>query len=608
MKKGLIIIISTILISALILNYVNKMDDGQLRANAMLLTEIQPQLTMQQARDLIGMATAVLVIHSCDDTDDGMDYEHYGEVTVSYSYGVLSATKTFQDQCTSKNLLFEQYCKDGKYYNIFTNCKYGCRFGECSASPEDENMATKCQDYDGGIDYYVASGVYGLDRTKTYQVVNDSCYRNGVPVNYCYGQNCNLREYGCRGDYITYYTTNCTYGCEYGACRTTECAMEGEFKSTNCCLGLVPIKADHLVNNSCQKFDGNYCTKCGNGICEAPENPCNCLTDCPATCTDSDGGANYYIRGTATSNAPEPYYNVVTDYCINVSGSQYVQEAVCQGNGIIGVTGYNCPNGCTNGRCIAGMNNTCVDSDGLDFNTRGTVRGTLSGLYFEGSDVCINSSAVMETYCDGTNYETTISPCTYGCYNGSCKSNPSCGDGTIQPGELCDITVPSGITCTSLGFTGGTVKCTNNCRLNTTLCASNSTGCSDTDGGKNSTEKGTTCVGTDCRTDFCDGTDYVIEFYCGTRGRLSTYMRCSGGCLNGVCATQYTGCADTDGINYTMRGTVNDQYGTWTDYCRYQANPLYNDTRVLVEYYCLSNTKVVSEHYCTNMCRDGICI
>ena len=72
--------------------------------------------------------------------------------------------------------------------------------------------------------------------------------------------------------------------------------------------------------------------------------------------------------------------------------------------------------------------------------------------------------------------------------NGS-GSFAACGDGTVNlPGELCDGADLDGNSCTSLGFLGGTLRCTAGCTLDTSACvsrglpATGQTTCSDASG------------------------------------------------------------------------------------------------------------------------------
>ena len=87
-----------------------------------------------------------------------------------------------------------------------------------------------------------------------------------------------------------------------------------------------------------------------------------------ATCNDSDGGINYYTRGTLTTNAVQ-WVSPISDSCQTVvSGTAnsgvtedvnsctgdncYVREYSCNGTTPIGNTPFKCLNGCSNGACI----------------------------------------------------------------------------------------------------------------------------------------------------------------------------------------------------------------------------------------------------------------
>jgi hypothetical protein len=69
------------------------------------------------------------------------------------------------------------------------------------------------------------------------------------------------------------------------------CVPEGEAyldyaDAPTCCSGLSLISLDKALGSSCVPATGGtgdgsgFCTDCGNGICEAPENACNCPADC----------------------------------------------------------------------------------------------------------------------------------------------------------------------------------------------------------------------------------------------------------------------------------------------------------------------------------------
>lgn len=65
-------------------------------------------------------------------------------------------------------------------------------------------------------------------------------------------------------------------------------------------------------------------------------------------CTDSDGGKNYYVKGTATNSKGDSG----TDYCANDYPSWNMIEFYCDGKGVVANWGYLCPAGCKDGACI----------------------------------------------------------------------------------------------------------------------------------------------------------------------------------------------------------------------------------------------------------------
>lgn len=178
-----------------------------------------------------------------------------------------------------------------------------------------ESTIDVCVDFDGGKDYYKK----GTTRIGNSQNINED---------YC-GSEETLIEFYCNNKGgISEEFYNCQNGCNNGAC----------LKSI-----------------------------CGNNVCDYGEDVVSCSTDCPkSTCIDSDGGADIYLKGTATSNAPPPYYQNQTDSCLDAwsceqhfgKGASCVNEAICHNDGIIGMSAYNCPNGCTDGACISQDSNS----------------------------------------------------------------------------------------------------------------------------------------------------------------------------------------------------------------------------------------------------------
>ncbi|TFG35950.1 MAG: VWA domain-containing protein, partial [Parcubacteria group bacterium] len=79
-----------------------------------------------------------------------------------------------------------------------------------------------------------------------------------------------------------------TYYCVgFNAPSETQCILEGESGAVvpdgpSCCEGLTQIGCDAPVLGECSEecTGAFYCTMCGNGICGAGENKCNCPEDC----------------------------------------------------------------------------------------------------------------------------------------------------------------------------------------------------------------------------------------------------------------------------------------------------------------------------------------
>src|SRR3990167_11447455 len=58
-----------------------------------------------------------------------------------------------------------------------------------------------------------------------------------------------------------------------------------------------------------------------------------------------------------------------------------------------------------------------------------------------------------------------------------------CGDDTVETPEQCDGSSLNGTSCTSQGFTGGSLSCSSACEFDTSSCTSGSSGNSSSGGG-----------------------------------------------------------------------------------------------------------------------------
>ena len=155
-----------------------------------------------------------------------------------------------------------------------------------------------------------------------------------------------------------------------------------------------------------------------------------------------------------------------------------------------------------------------------------------------------------------------------------------CGNKIIETGEACDGTTLGGKTCANLGFSGGTLACSSSCQLNTSSCTSASTsvcGNKIIESGEQcetGTLNGQTCTSlgftsgslgcSNCRFNTTVCTTMVLNI-CGNKV-LESGEQCEVGTLNGeTCASLgYSGgslgCSGTCKFN-TLSCTVSPKCG-----------------------------------------------
>jgi hypothetical protein len=140
-------------------------------------------------------------------------------------------------------------------------------------------------------------------------------------------------------------------------------------------------------------------------------------------CKDTDG-RNYFVRGTCSD-----YGGNYTDYCY---GNTTCVEYYCPTNisnctreyidcrNVGGSSGL-----CINGACQRQQQQTCYDSDGKNYFTR----GTCTDMYGNYTDYCINNNTCREYFCPTPNSTCTIADMD--CRNLT-GSNGLCSNGACQ--------------------------------------------------------------------------------------------------------------------------------------------------------------------------------
>jgi len=150
-------------------------------------------------------------------------------------------------------------------------------------------------------------------------------------------------------------------------------------------------------------------------------------------CEDSDGGKNYYVKGTV-EGLLDGELNKRTDHCGGIN-SELLEEFYCDEGNIEVIHAYKCPNGCSDGACISETNETpiCTDSDsGLDYYTKGLTEWRVNdGSTNKEYDYCIDNYTLSEGFClsepdeNGKSYRRKSYDCPNGCSDGACiKGEP----------------------------------------------------------------------------------------------------------------------------------------------------------------------------------------
>ncbi|MBT3397384.1 hypothetical protein HOA55_00040 [archaeon] len=215
-----------------------------------------------------------------------------------------------------------------------------------------------------------------------------------------------------------------------GPCSGDDACWETEKKSmkVNCAPPTCVKKKEICGDNRDNDCDG------------VVDNGCPTIPATPATdsCTDSDGGENYFEKGTLerddvtktdycwndNSSIEEEYFNVSREYSCDLNRDPLNPN-------IIGIGGdtdtgyyeinYDCPNGCSDGACIDGDEpEVCTDSDGgTDYFVKGTT-GTSRDYKI---DNC-NGDRLEEFICTGDSSGTSVDyECPNGCSEGACISD-----------------------------------------------------------------------------------------------------------------------------------------------------------------------------------------
>ena len=337
-----------------------------------------------------------------------------------------------------------------------------------------------CTDSDGGSNIHLKGITTGYSEENEYISKEDVCDSTIVDGDMFYGK---LYEYKCVYNRVKEVEQTCLYGCEDGAC----------------------INISKVIEET-------------------------------ETCTDSDGGSNYYKRGVTISTR-----GAAIDACLN-KGSDLpehqntLNEYICNEDGdVYGGQNYECPYGCRDGACI---------------------KSTECELYYTG--LFVGGAGPKIIRINGKDHEVELSFVTsddqaYLLVNGEGESlmkgeaahfqniivymeevfpiSNTLGNAQIAIGETNDcITSDTEVcgmrVCTSDGWS----PCMKS------LCAPS---CTDSDE-MNYFEKGYIVVTGQTHfnsSDYCytHDEDSVVEHYCSGVEHISMIYECPNGCSDGTC-------------------------------------------------------------------------
>jgi hypothetical protein len=246
---------------------------------------------------------------------------------------------------------------------------------------------------------------------------------------------------------------------------TTECYRDDECPGTE----------------TCQKDTANYheaVTRCGN-IYAAKWSALETKTsDAMATCPD----------GLAQADVQQAIDKCVADVAAGLAGGNLEDcggdlatcndnHATCATN--LGACDASLSTCNTNYATCAGSLTTCNNTLTTCDNTLTTCQSDLNACQ---NPQCGNNQADLGEQCDGTDLDgatctslgftggtLVCTGCAY--YTGGCTlAVGTCGNGSIEAGESCDQGDLNGATCVSQGFAGGTLRCVSGCAYDTSGC------------------------------------------------------------------------------------------------------------------------------------------
>lgn len=266
------------------------------------------------------------------------------------------------------------------------------------------------------------------------------------------------------------------------------------------------ILIEYYCDNENPKSVSAYCAyRCSIGACRA--------TPLKSECTDTDGGINYYEKGTVAFSDNNTQFSR-TDFC----ESDLLHEYYCNPDtNTVELDNNSCEHGCSNGICI--QENTCAD-------------GTLNN----------QCSSSKPKYCDNGHFVYNCSLC--GCQDGyDCRSDgicreplPSCQDGTMF--NACSSDMPYYCSNGSLFPNCRLCGCSNNyiCQSDGTCNAAQLT-CNDGTSNQGCSASKPLYCQNGALLNRCDICGCSNNYICKTDGTCDIQLTCSDGTSYNACSS-----------------------------------------------------------------------
>ncbi len=215
-------------------------------------------------------------------------------------------------------------------------------------------MSDSCTDTDG-YDIQKKGKVYGYHNGEYYKYW-DFCNVTSVVEYYCDGNSYKFDVFDCLVNFTTCTDGACTGGSEENVCTDTDGGKKYYVKGK---ISGKKIHDDLLEEDSCvgDKVKELFCNedgvaepylyKCPNGC---KDGACIGEAEEAKFCHDTDGGLNYYVKGTVSQIENDYATGEIFSIDDSCDGDK-LTEWICEDDKIEDEY-YNCPHGCKNGACI----------------------------------------------------------------------------------------------------------------------------------------------------------------------------------------------------------------------------------------------------------------